>query len=533
MNCDFTLRGVMLRDAGGTDPRRWDLVVRDGRLWERRPARDPHATLAYLTPGFHDAHVHLLHEGLVRTRCDFSGCASLAEALKRLEAYCRRAPAEAAAIWGERWDESAWPERRGPTPGEIDRIERRRPVVLRRICGHRAALNSEALRVASGPLGPLDPGGQLVEEQAWGLAKLWPPTPQERARALLAAQETAFALGITRVSEMGATGALDAYRALARSGQLRLTVLLYLRPTQIDEALELREETRAQETRGHETALRLGGIKIFTDGSIGARTAALREPYAGTPDERGLLLMNDADLRDCLRRCRACDLPVAIHAIGDRALDQVIGELAHLAGDAPLPAGWASVEHAELVDDELLAVARRIGLTLSMQPNFVAQWDGPGGLYDEALGAARRRRMNPFAEVRRRGIPLTFGSDCMPIGPAVGLRGATSHPEPTSRLDPEQALRVYLGCDQHHPAARPRTRWWAPALGEPVGDRDWAGAPVAPASAGRGGFVVYREDPLRLTEGRDTDAPVAGVWWRGAWVQEPEASLEALETAGS
>ncbi len=507
MSSDFTLRGVMLRDASGIYPDRWDFDVRDGHLTQRRPSGDSRARCLYLTPGFHDAHVHLLHEGLARTRCDFSGCRSLTEALERLGDYCSAAPEEITAIWGERWDESLWPERRAPGPEELDRIESRRPVVLRRICGHRAALNSEALRVASASLGPLDPGGQLVEEQAWGLAKLWPPSPTERRDALLAAQETAFGLGITRVSEMGGTGALETYRALARSGELRLTVLLYLRPTQIEEALDLREETRRSPS-----ALRVGGIKIFTDGSIGARTAALRDPYADRRDERGLLLMSDADLRDCLRRCREHELPVAIHAIGDRALDQVIGELARLAGDAPLPAGWASVEHAELVDEKLLEVSKRIGLTLSMQPNFVSQWDGPGGLYDEALGVVRRRRMNPFAEVRRRGIPLTFGSDCMPLDPALGLSGAVHHPEPASRLDPSEALSVYLGCDQRHPAAGLRAGWWERAPD---------------------GFVLYREDPLRLSGGRLAEAPVAGVWWRGGWVREPDAPLEALGTAGS
>ncbi len=502
MTMDFTLHSVMLHDAGGRVPRLWDLDFQGGRLSERRPAVEPCAPRAFLTPGFHDAHVHMLHEGMARTRCDLGRARSLSDALGLLAEYCRRQPPHVKAIWGERWDESRWPERRGPTGQEIDRIESRRPVILRRICGHRAALNSAALCEAQRALGPLPSSGQLVEEQAWGLANLWPPTSAERESALLAAQESAWRMGITRVSEMGGTGALETYRALAESGGLGMDVLLYVRPTQIDELLELRAAS-ARRTGG----LQWAGVKLFTDGSVGARTAALRIPYQGTTENRGMLLQSDAVLFDTLRRCYEHDLPVAIHAIGDGALDQVMRALGRLpANGGRLPPGWVSIEHAELLDEGLLEAAGRLGVTLSMQPNFVAQWGGAGGLYEEALGRSRWARMNPFREVCARNIPLTFGSDCMPMDPALGLKGAAKHPCEQARLSAEEAFRVYLGRDQIHPDAAERTDWWRP---------------------GADGFVLYLADPLQLAHGPLEETPVAGLLWRGVWVRTPEDALWA------
>lgn len=494
MSKDFTLRSVVLQDADHRADLLHDLIFRDGRLHCCLPAQDQSVPRLYATCGFHDAHVHLLHEGLVRIRCDFAPARSLAEALDLFSTYLRTLPPDQPVVWGERWDESAWPERRGPSSAEIDALEPNRPVILRRICGHRAVLNTKALMAAQAELGALDPNGQLVEEQAWGLSTLWPPSAAEQREALLNGQETALSMGITRVSEMGSTGALETYERLAADGRLKMDALVYVRPERLSEAARHRSQS----------GLSIGGVKIFTDGSIGARTAALREGYADRTG-RGLLLVSDEELCALLQDCFERQLPVAIHAIGDAALEQVVSAFESVAGERlPLPMGWGSIEHAELLDDELLSRIKRLGVTLSMQPNFVAQWGQPGGLYQEALGPARFGRMNPFGEIRRRGIPLTFGSDCMPLDPALGLRGVVHHPNPAHRLPAGDALQVFLGSDQHHPAADSGRDWWQP---------------------GAGGLVLYTEDPVLLAEGDLNQAPVRGVLWRGEWVRSVDEEL--------
>jgi len=247
----------------------------------------------------------------------------------------------------------------------------------------------------------------------------------------------------------------------------------------------------------------MGVVKIFTDGSIGARTAALREGYVDKTGW-GLLLLPDGELRALLQTCFERRVTVAIHAIGDAALEQVVGAFENVTGKRPLPTGWGSIEHAELLDDELLSRIKPLGVTLSVQPNFVAQWGQPGGLYEEALGRARFERMNPFGEIRRLGIPLTFGSDCMPLNPALGLRGAVHHPNEVYRLPVGDALGVFFGCDQYHPAADSRTDWWQPGVS---------------------GLVLYTEDPALLAAGDLAQAPVRGVLWRGEWVKSVDEEL--------
>ncbi len=495
---DFTLRSVTLRDLGRLDPRAVDLTFRQGRMTALRAAPEGHPGRIFLTPGFRDAHHHLLHHGLLARRCNLGGTTSLDEALSRLEAYAHDR-ADLPVIWAERWDESRWSERRGPTREAIDRVIPDRPAILRRVCGHQAVLNTPALEEASRRWSDLDPDGRLTEWQAMGLAALWPTPTGELEEALMGAQDAAVAMGITRVSEMGSHRSLEIYSTLARREMLRVDMELFAGPDQIDALSELVATGVFGGRR-----LALGGIKLFADGSIGTRTAALREPYADG-DQTGTLLYQDDALYEHLQRARNADLRVAIHAIGDAALDQVLRQLERLAAEqGMLTPGWARIEHAEMLDDRLLDRAAALDVTISLQPNFVAQWGDEGGLYETALGCARASRMNPFRQVWDRDFAMLFGSDGMPMDPALGLAGATQHPHEASRLTAEEALGVYFGG-----RAVPRGLW------EP---EDWW-------RHGTDGAVLYDGDPIGLTGGDLARVRVLGVLWGGEWVLEPPVEL--------
>jgi predicted amidohydrolase YtcJ len=180
----------------------------------------------------------------------------------------------------------------------------------------------------------------------------------------------------------------------------------------------------------------IAGVKFFTDGSFGARTAAVGAAYA---DGHGVgeLLWSAAALEGAYRAADAAGLLTATHAIGDRAVALAVGALGASG------ARRGRVEHVELVDEPTLETLARRDVQLSMQPNFVARWAVPGGLYERALGGARARASNPFRSLLATGRTLAFGSDSMPMGPLFGLRGAMEHPNPAECLSPAEALAAY------------------------------------------------------------------------------------------
>jgi len=494
MTLDFTLRDVALRPSDSDHPGPWDLTFRQGRLAFRRPAPEDRRPRLFAVPGFWDAHVHLLHLGLSRQRLDLGSVASRNELLSTLEAYARAHP-EKGVLWAEGWDETVWQDASVPQQAELDLVVPDRPAILCRVCGHLALLNSRAAAQAALRWPDLDPRGVLTEERAMGLATIWPPTPAEREQALLDAQDAAMRMGIVRVSEMGSEGAVDAYLGLLKRGTLRGEVLLHFRPAQIELALRLREEGWLERN-----SLRLGGIKVFADGSIGARTAALAQPFAdGAP--AGRLLYGDTELAELLGRCRAHLLPVAVHAIGDAAIEQVIRVAERIAAQrGRQPGEWISLEHAELIDEAQLERAARIGMRLSMQPNFAVRWGQAGGLYDRALGGKRRARANPLRQVFDCGIALVFGSDGMPMDPALGLRGAIAHPEQASRLSADEAVGVYCGL---------RAR----------GIREWA--PRTPWDLGCENLVLFESDPANPDPRTGFRAEARAILQRREWVLAP------------
>jgi hypothetical protein len=186
--------------------------------------------------------------------------------------------------------------------------------------------------------------------------------------------------------------------------------------------------------------LRVLGIKLFLDGSLGARTAALRAPYADQPTTRGALLYPTPELRALVQEIDAAGLQLMVHAIGDAALDQALEVL------APLTAGGNPhrhrLEHVEVTPPDLVEKLGRSGLQACLQPNFAARWSQPGGMNEQRLGD-RLAYCNAYRTLLEAGLPIAFGSDCMPLGPMVGLCGAIEHPLRTERIGAAAALERY------------------------------------------------------------------------------------------
>jgi predicted amidohydrolase YtcJ len=187
---------------------------------------------------------------------------------------------------------------------------------------------------------------------------------------------------------------------------------------------------------------RLGAIKVFSDGSLGAYTAALREPYEGRPGDRGMLVHPRAELMTILRTEHRSGFQTATHAIGDDAIDEVITALEAVQAEEPRKDPRHRIEHFELPDDDLLRRSRKAGLIASCQPNFVGQWSGPGDVYETRLGTERAATNNPYRRVLARRIPLCFGSDGMPYGPLYGIHSAVNGFFGDQRISVEDAFRA-------------------------------------------------------------------------------------------
>lgn len=440
MSADLILHGGPVFGADGADA----LAVRCGRILavgasaEVLRLRGPETALVPLhgravLPGFFDAHTHFVRVGLEKTfYVELATARSLGEALERLREASRSRPE--GWIVGRGWDESRWPERRYLERGDLDRTVPRQPCYAMRVDGHMLVANTLALARCTRPEGEFVDRdlGHLREEAAWELAAAARPDPEVLVEAVAAASGYAAALGVTSVADMAA-GDLGTYQVALRRGTLKTRVFLYLLADDLGSLAAL----RIGQGFGP-PLLRIQGIKVFADGSLGARTAALREPYRDGKT-RGRLLVERTALARLWRQAAEGGLQLAVHAIGDWALDEVLAA-ARLAGVSPHERH--RIEHLELATPEQLELVGELGLVASMQPNFL-QWSGPGKLYEDRLGPERDARIDPHAEVVRRGIPLAFGSDGMPIGPLYGIGLALDPPHPGQRLPRGEAIRAY------------------------------------------------------------------------------------------
>ncbi len=265
-------------------------------------------------PGLTDCHIHFAAFALGRLELDLRPARSLADLLARVAERAAQPPARGYPgewVIGANWDAEVWPEGRFPTAADLDRVAATRPVVLTAKNGHALVANSIALRLAQVGAATPDPAGGRIGRQEDGspdgmlfdtamqlVQRVAPqPSPAELDTALRAAFPEAWRVGLTTIHDMGDAAAFAAYRRLELVGPLGLRVIHYLPLELLDEALEAPLHTGA-----HENWLRVGGVKMFADGALGSRTAAMLAPYDGEPDNCGLLVLSEEALRAAAQR---------------------------------------------------------------------------------------------------------------------------------------------------------------------------------------------------------------------------------------
>jgi len=367
-------------------------------------------------PGPVDSHCHLVSYGMTRLReADLRGVRSLPELEARLRAHSVRsalAPGDGRWLLGRGFDQDLLAEGRWPGRADLDRISPDRPLRVTRVCGHAVVANSPALRAAG--LDPAaceerTPEGVLTEGRIAPLTAAIPaPSPEEWRRAALSAAREAAGAGFVGVHSLMA--GIEEIRALVElnvAGELPVRVVMQP-PYALLEAL-----VSAGMRSGFGGAmLEFGAIKLFSDGSLGARTAALFEPYADAPSTSGELIYPPEELALRVGRVRDAGWQVCIHAIGDRALAVSLDAIEE-AGAWALP---PRIEHASLVTPALAGRMRRLGVVAAVQPQFArSDWWA-----SQRLGAARARGCYAFRTLWEAGVPLAGSTDC-PVEPLDAL----------------------------------------------------------------------------------------------------------------
>ncbi len=487
---------------------------------------------ATVIPGMTDSHVHFLWWALNMTLADLGIARSEAHAVEVLRKHCG---AVAAGKWivGFGWAHNLWEDPRLPSRASLDAAFPDNPVFLSSKCGHLAWVNSAALAAAGlGDDSPDPQGGELerradgtgrqltgiLKENATSLveSRITKPGREDLLRALKAGQERAHSLGLTSVHTPEPLDTWDFLQTAHGEGLLTMRVQ-FLIPVA---ALEHLEGLRARHGLG-DPMLRIAGVKMFTDGSLGGRTAWMYEPYEGEPGNTGICVAGPDEIRETTLRANRAGLPMAIHAIGDRSVGDVLRafdaareELGASGAAGTSPAVANRIEHLQSYSPRDLDLIRRVRPVASMQPVHLCADMGPA----DRFWGDRARHAYACRTLSDAGCLMSFGSDAPvePIEPFFGVYAATTRrnldgaPEPgwnpQEKITREEALAAY-------------TRNPAIVAGTQAGLGTLAPGKLAD-------FVVLPGDPCRVADGELRDMRPRATFVSGQCVfQTPEVDF--------
>ncbi len=400
-----------------------------------------------ILPGFIDTHAHLAGLGRKLLRLDLGKTSSVKEALELVKKRADELP-KGELILGYNWDESKWKTPRYITKEDLDPLTPENPVVLIRVCGHLISVNSTTLQQLE--LDKETPGvdRDSTTGEPTGVLREFPVDTRkfqggedDLSKVLLEGCRHANSVGITSLHENLYRRQLPFVAEYLKLRQHRkLTVRVYANLER--KLFDLLAGLGVPSGLGDEY-FRLGGVKVFTDGSIGAQTAAISRPYTDKPETDGMMLFDEEDFRFLIASANELGLQVSTHAIGDRAIDMVLRVHETTSKSELVKKLRHNIIHAELLTPPLIERVKQLEMLLLQQPNFAHRWGLAGGMYDLRLGPERAEQLNNFRRVLDAGIKVAFGSDCMPMDPLYGIFSAVTHPYPSIQITVEEAIRLY------------------------------------------------------------------------------------------
>ena len=399
-----------------------------------------------IVPGFVDAHLHFGHFAMARREVDLDAAPTLEDGQARLRAAAEQS-VQGGWLRGRGWDRNRWG--RLPTRADLDVAIGDRPAALSSHDGHSLWLSSRALQLAGVNRDTPDPAGGVIDRDAHGapagvlfenaqdLARQHIPEPSdaELVEAIREALRLAAAAGLTGVHNLEDARTRRAFRALEAAGELTLRVYHGVARGELKQARE-----RGLRTGAGSDLLRIGPLKLFSDGALGSRTAHVLEPYVGREDGyRGVPTLQPEELEDCMRQAADAELDVAVHAIGDAAVRSVLDAYERsCAAYPPLRLRMLRIEHAQLVHPDDVPRFAQLGAIASMQPiHATADWRSA-----EAHWGARSQHAYAWRDLLNAGATLAFGTDA-----------------PVEHIEPLHSL--YAAVSRRDPDGEPRDGWYA------------------------------------------------------------------------
>lgn len=429
-------------------------------------------------PGFNDCHCHILGFGLTLDQIDVS--ADTVHTIAEIQQIIReRAPRAPESTWliGRGYNQNLLQEHRHPTRVDLDEVSGGQPVVLWHTSGHALTCNTPALQIAGIHAGTRTPPGGAIERDVHGeptgvfketpatdlISRVIPaPSLEEGTDAIIRAMEAMARGGITSASDAhtghstSLADALTMYRRALESGRLRGRITLtpgiqHVAPAHSDET------TPRARMLLHTPSdwLGIGPTKVFSDGALTTRTAALHEPYTDDESNMGLLIWDREILADIVDRAHRAGWSIATHAIGDRAVDMVLECYEQALSRTPRDDHRHRIEHCMMLSKASARRMRDMGVIATIQPGFVTRF---GDAYIEALGPDRAADLMPMQTLEQSGVQAGFSSDrpVIPGAPLQGVAAAVSRVTPNGtvlgphhRISPLQAIRYYTVGSAH------------------------------------------------------------------------------------
>lgn len=422
-----------------------------------------------MIPGLNDGHMHFLSFGLSLEQADLSGSRSAEEVRDRLRAFMNRErPAPGEWITGRGWNHELFGDGRIFEKGDLDDLAPANPVVLTRVCGHVAVLNSAALdllgitgetRFAGGVV-DLDDKGEptgVLREAAVSWVRSRRPVPGQAKLRQIAARAGAIAaaFGLTSLhsDDLGPVGddwqaVYDLYRGLDLEGKM---------PVRITQQLKLKDRKALDDflasglrTGDGSPAFHTGPLKILTDGSLGGRTALLREEYSDMPGESGVAIYGAEELNDLVFAAHEAGMQIAMHAIGDGALDLCLDALEKALEANPAADARHYIVHCQTGDTDQYRRMARLGVGAAIQPLFATS---DRLMAIKRLGRKRAGAGYAWRTLMDLGIFMSAGSDCPveTLNPFAGIHAAVTRQgpdgQPEGGWNPDQRLTVREAVD--------------------------------------------------------------------------------------
>jgi predicted amidohydrolase YtcJ len=481
---------------------------------------------ATVFPGFTDAHAHLLGLGNMLARVNLAGSTSYEDVIARVKAWAKDVKA-GEWIQGRGWDQNRWPTKEFPTHDALSRAFPNNPVVLERIDGHAVLANAKAMELAHVTAATRDPsGGRIIRtasgapagvfvDNATGLIERAIPSPTraDTRKAILAAIADANRWGLTGVHDPGENAeTIGIFEELARAGSYNLRNYVMLSdPGEpgSPKALDNPYIKRGPQSALYDGHLWIRAIKLYADGALGSRGAALLAPYSDEPNNTGLLVSTPEHIEGWAEQGLQHGFQINVHAIGDRGNRIVLDAFDAALRKYPKADHRFRIEHAQVISPEDIPRFARLGVIPSMQATHQTsdmRWA------ESRVGPQRIRGAYAWRSLLNTGVIIPNGTDfpVEEVNPLLTFHAAVTRQDPSNFPDggwyPEQKMT-------REEALQSMTIWPAYA-----GFQESMLGSLTPGKYAD--FVVLDRDIMRVPDTEILGARVLSTWIGGKPVYE-------------